>query len=251
MNYLENLTEEEIQTKTFPIENVLLNSLYYPSSAFDGGVVKHCNTINCNLGIINFIYCDFAIGEAAFIEEMNSFLGYHILASRDLRQNELIPKSWHPVLPPHVQVEKYEYWKHERKPFIKWVVYERDENRSDAHGPMRFSLLYIGGEGVATFQALYWTNRITPKALAIIQPGTGFGMNWTDFRDYDSHLAWVIRNNPLHGMPDVIYYGGYGTEYDDFKWPNYKQKSVIRPYYSNRPIGRGGEVRFFLKLNST
>jgi hypothetical protein len=25
--------------------------------------------------------------------------------------------------------------------------------------PERFSLLYIGGEGVATYQALYWTHR--------------------------------------------------------------------------------------------
>jgi len=247
MNYLDNLTEEEILTQTFPIEQVLLNSLFYPSSAFDGGVVKYCNTTNRNLGIINFIYCDFAFGEDAFNTEMNTFLGYGILASRSVSQNELIPNGWQPVLPPRIQVEKYEYWKHVRKPFIKWVVYERDENRGEPHGPKRFSLLYVGGEGVATFQALYWTNHLTPKALAIIQPGTGFGMNWTDFHDYDSHLAWVLRNNPTKEMPDAIYYGGIGSGYDNFKWPNYKQERIIRPYYNNHSIARGGEVRLFLK----
>ncbi len=36
---------------------------------------------------------------------------------------------------------------------------------------------------VATHQALFWTNRKSAKALAIIQPGAGFGLKWTDFRD--------------------------------------------------------------------
>src|SRR5674476_982995 len=51
------------------------------------------------------------------------------------------------------------------------AVYERLEKFDDNFGPLKFSLLYIGGEGVATFQALYWAKKKTAKAVAIIQYG--------------------------------------------------------------------------------
>ena len=48
---------------------------------------------------------------------------------------------------------------------------ERDDDFGEDHGPERFSLLYVRGEGVATFAGLYAANKVSPKALAIIQPG--------------------------------------------------------------------------------
>ena len=96
--------------------------------------------------------------------------------------------------------------------------------------PRKIFLLYIGGEGVATFQALFWTNNISPKALGIIQPGTGFGLNWTDFRDTNGSLAWVVNNNPA-GQPDLIYYGGIGqSDYSDFDREGYTQSETMAPY---------------------
>ncbi|MCF8227153.1 MAG: hypothetical protein K9J30_14850 [Bacteroidales bacterium] len=112
------------------------------------------------------------------------------------------------------------------------------------HGPKRFSLLYLGGEGVASYQALYWTNQMKPKALAIIQPGTGFGLNWTDFRDENRDLGWVVRNNPS-GEPDIIYYGGYGSGYNDFAWNGYSETRIIHHYYNYN----NGEVRVFTRQN--
>jgi len=73
------------------------------------------------------------------------------------------------------------------------------QKKDESYNPKRFSLLYIGGEGVATYQALYLSNRIKPKIVTVINPGTGFGLNWTDFRErnkifgrtilYDKNLA--------------------------------------------------------------
>jgi hypothetical protein len=128
------------------------------------------------------------------------------------------------------------------RPFMQWVVYERDACRDESHGLKRFSLLYIGGEGVATYQALYWSNRQRPKAMAIIQPGTGFGLNWTDFREQGNPLNWVVKNNPA-GTPDLIYYGGYNRAYDDFSWEEYEPERKIIPYYNE---GRG-EVQILKK----
>lgn len=71
------------------------------------------------------------------------------------------------------------------------------------HGPVRFSLLFIGGEGVATYQALYWSNKTTAKAVAIIHPGTGSGFNWTNFLDGEKALGYTVTKNP-YGQPDSM-----------------------------------------------
>lgn len=229
-NWLESLTAEEIQSGTLPLAQLLQDSFYYPSCGFDGGIVKDCNTLGRSFGIQSFVYCDYATGEEAFMEMQNSFLGYHVLSSRPLQAQELTPNGWVPQFPPKVSLHNYQKYKNSWKPFGHWTVYQRNEDRDESLGPRRFSLLYIGGEGVATYQALYWSNGQHPKALAIIQPGTGFGLNWTDFRKKDYPLHWVVKNNPF-GVPELVYFGGYGNGYDHFSWEEYEPIRKIRPYY--------------------
>lgn len=243
MSWLVNITQEQIESGMFPLKDVLQNSFYYPSCGFDGGIIKDCNTMGRDLNIVSFIYCDYATGEQAFRQEQNSFVGYHVLGSRSVSHSELTPNGWRPKFPPNFNLQDYQRYRDTWKPFINWTVYERDDNRDDNHGRTRFSLLYLGGEGVATYQALYWTNKISPRALAIIQPGTGFELNWTDFRDGNGALAWVVNNNPV-GQPEFIYYGGYGNGYSDFNWNGYIQSRIIRPYYIEE-----GEVRIWIKQN--
>ena len=242
MNWLNALSPESIAQQAFPLQEVLHNSFYYPSSWFDGGVVKDCNTLAKDLQINSFIYCDYAVGKAAFLQKQPTFVGYKVLASRNIATKELIPNGWHNILPPGVNRNDYQYYKNEWEQFIHWTVYEREQTRSEQHGPERFSLLYLGGEGVASYQALYWSNKAKPKALAIIQPGTGFGLNWTDFRDKDQALAWVVNQNPA-GTPDLIYYGGVGKNYHNLNWNNYQEQRTISSYYGKN----SGEVRVYQK----
>lgn len=237
MSWLNNFTKDKIENGKFPLNEVLQNSFYYPSCGFDGGIVKDCNTLGRELGIVSFVYCDYATGQEDFMSEQNSFVGYHILGCRNVTQAELTPKGWTPKFPPGFNLQQYQQYRSEWKPFIIWTVYERDENRDDSHGPEKFSLLYLGGEGVATYQALYWSNNISAKALAIIQPGTGFGLNWTDFCDPNGALSWVVNHNPS-GQPDTIYYGGYSGGYNNLNWGNYKLTRTIKSYYGHN----AGEV---------
>ncbi len=76
--------------------------------------------------------------------------------------------------------------------------------------------------------------------MAIIQDGSaGFGINWTDFSDRSSALAWVVMNNEF-GKPDTIFYGGYSNDYNDFNWEEYEVYRIISPYYTfsgRRPFG--------------
>lgn len=232
MSFLDDLTVEQIEMAPFPLHDILNNSLYYPSCGLDGGVVKDCNTLNAGLGIVSFIYCDYGVDEEKLMGQINTFRGYRLFASRAVNPMDLIPNGWVPQYPPNFDFERYRQYEAHWQHFIQWFVYERCEEMRDNHGPKRFSLLYCGGEGVATYQALYWTNNACAKALAIIQPGHGFGLNWTNFFDADGKLAWVINNNP-NGIPEVIYYGGGGGGYDDFGWEGYESVRMISPYYGS------------------
>lgn len=236
MSYLDNLTVTDIEYGHFPLQNILANSLFYPACDNDGGVVKDCNTLNRKLGIENFIYCDYAFGEDRLNEAMDTFHGYSVLASRSLKQFDLIPNRWDMKMPPGLDLRQYHNHREAYKtPFAKWIVYHRDATKGDDFGPARFSLLYIGGEGVATYQAIYWSNNACPKILAIIQPGHAFGLNWTDFTSPTGYLNWVVTNNPNHQMPEQIYFGGIGNydSYNDLNWTGYAKLRGIKRYYDS------------------
>ena len=217
--FLATLTPASIHTIPFPIAELLENSVYYPSSHFDGSVVKayaHDHP--------SFVYCDYGVTEDQFMAEIQTFRGYDVLAHRPVQKDELIPNGWQPQQPPHHLLANYgKYPDYIKPPFAHWAVYERKPEYSDRHGPVRFSLLFVGGEGVATYQALYWSNRTTPKAVAIVRPGTGFGLNWTNFLDGTKALGHVVTQNP-HGTPNLI----ITCSRQLLNWPNYPRQTNER-----------------------
>jgi len=233
---LESLSQSDIEAGSLPLNLLLQDSLYYPSAGLDGAIVKHFSN-----QYQSFVMCDYAQGFDAFSKEVNHFKGYQIVGQRALVEKELIPNGWDMQIPPGVHLEEYlQYQSSFKTPFAHWAVYERLPEYDESHGVKRFSLLYIGGEGVATYQALYWSNKQTAKALAIVQPGTGFGLNYTDFRDSNKPLGWVVLQN-TSGTPDTIIYGGIGNEYSDLNWQDYKiTETIISPYYNipDHPKGK-------------
>ena len=88
-------------------------------------------------------------------------LGYHVLGHRSLRRDEYIPADWHlEMVSPEARPEPMaspHYWdsflgtKDGPAHFAHWVVFERNADRGEEHGPERFSLLFVCGEGLATF----------------------------------------------------------------------------------------------------
>lgn len=242
MCYLNNLTLKDIEQGPIPLNEMLANSFFYPACDNDGGIVRDCNITNKGLGIDTFIYCDYAYGEERLNEQMDTFHGYKVFATRKLKQSDLTPNGWAPKLPPKLSMARYNTYRDAYKtPFAKWIVYERVDEKGEEFGPKRFSLIYIGGEGIATYQAIYWTNNACPKAIAIIQPGHAFGINWTDFTEPNGYLHWVVANNPNKQMPKQIYFGGVmGREdYDDLNWRNYKKVRGIERYYDQSQKGCG------------
>lgn len=219
--FLDNLTTDKIVSDEFPLLEILRNSLYYPASGLDGNMIVHFGKM-----VKSFIYCDYGIDELEFINKKDGFYGYSLIANRSINKSEFGNINDHVDM---IESEKFRWLLNNnfiKTPFAHWAVYQRDSDFDDQHGPNRFSLLFIGGEGMSAYHSLYNANKITPDYLAIVQPGTGFGGNWTDFRKKDAPLARAIYTNQS-GPPNKIIYGGIGSGYEDFDWPNYKFEKRI------------------------
>lgn len=204
-----------------PIRSLLEHSLYYAACGRDGDPVRYLGGF-----VHSYVFVDYTTGRDAVLASLrdshHGFHGYRILHWRDVGVDELMPQGVPPPrtgekLPAHL----LRFEDCIKPPFALWVVFEREPAFGAEHGPERLSLLYIGGEGVATFQALYHGHRCAPDVVAIIRPGTSFGFNWTDFCDPSREFARCVLNNPT-GAPRHLLVGEmWGHTSDRPCWPNY------------------------------
>ena len=234
-----NRNQEEIQNGEFPLREILKDSLYYPASGTDGDPVKYLAG-----NVLSFIYADYGIERNEVLHTLkhgqHRFCGYAPVALRDVNMKELCPDGWTPKLPRPGDGNPERGRSFIKPPFAVWSIFQRLAGFSDEHGPERFSLLHICGDGVATFQALYHGNHCVPHAVAVINPGTGFGGNWTDFSDRALIFARSVLENPS-GDPELLLYGGICPADDPFYqepcWPDYPEPVACVPKYDGGYIG--------------
>ena len=215
--------------KKLNLQQILTDSLYYPACDIDGGVIKYCNEHYDKFGINSYVYADYGIKEKRLKEYLDGFYGYYLTKSRAISAanlgfdlSQLIPEC------SDEDKERIELWR--QKPFARYAVFERDFEFGPEIGPEVFSLLYLCAEGITVYENLYIANGIVPKAMAVIQPGTAFGGNWTNYSDPDAPLAITVMKGKT--MPNYFFYGGYGYfSYEDFMWPGYRQIDAIDNYY--------------------
>ena len=209
------------QSSPFPLMDVLNDSLYYPSSRFDGSPIRHLSG-----NIHSFIYADYFVTSDELEEKVKTpgFLGYHKILSRSVTEKELTPNGWQP--PPLVNPKMVSRFLSEhdgnppmafrKKPFATWFVFQRDDLRNNEHGAKRFSLLYLCAEGVTTYQALYVSNNCSALGIALIVDGSAFGGNWASYYPRRSPLATTVLNNPA-GRPRFLFHDG------SVRWPEYPE----------------------------
>lgn len=231
--WLSALDVDSITRQPLPLRELLEGSLYYPSCGTDGGPVKYMG-----YRIQSFIYIDYGFDRASFLEALRQrpFFGYRILASRAVRESELQVQGWlEPPLSEREMIRARDATRNLRgMPFCEWLVFERLPEMTEQHGPQRFSMLYLCADGVAAFQALYVEKAIHPAAIAVIQPGYGFGGNWTNFTDPEGPLARVVRSNSA-GLPTYLLYGGHGPRryFTSLPWPQYSELVRWYPYHTH------------------
>ena len=154
-----------------------------------------------------------------------------------MNANELTPSGWQLQIPPNVDPEPYmnamgNAQATPNNSFAQWTIFERLENFGDEHGPKRFSFFFIRGEGAATYQALYVSNKALPKIVAIIRPGNGYGGGFTGFERLllstmemhpkglpDKLLCWYMISNPTLTTLDSPWATIYNLTNFDQTWP--------------------------------
>jgi hypothetical protein len=171
-HWLESLDAASVRHSQLPLDEILRDSLYYPSCGFDGDPVRFLAG-----NVLSFIYVDYGMDRQQLEHALatRGFRGYEVIAKRDLDESELAPRGWKStsIFDTHLDAHRYRQW---MKPsFCQWRVFGRCAQMPASHGPKRFSLIYFCADGVAAFDALYVANHAAPAYVAVIQPGHGFG----------------------------------------------------------------------------
>lgn len=197
-----------------PIADILQGSVFYPASGMDGRPVKYLGGFSHS-----FVYADCNISSEALTQHLDTFKGYRVIFSRSVKQEELCFKPFQPILPTRSDGDpQYLHVKDDFLPYALWAVYERLPEFSEAHGPERFSLLFVGGEGSASFQALYYSNQCAPSTVVLIR-SDAFTGNWTQFYDGERIFARSVLQNP-QGTPEYLFFCDHSRTPP---WPGYSK----------------------------
>lgn len=220
-----------------PLFEILKNSFFYPAGGLDGRVIQYFNK-----KIPSFIYVDLYINEEQLFDEINTFTGYKVLFIKKISNQQLGIESIRPYL---ISEDDQNCWDRENPlvyRYAYWVVYERLDGYDENHGSKRFSLLYIGGEGVSSYMSLYKRNKLSPLGIGLIR-SDGFTGNWTEFCCDNSVLAKLVKNNEF-GMPKYLI-SERTNEGGNAPWPWFAHKIASLP---TRSTGEADSFREKLHL---
>ncbi|MBM4259568.1 MAG: hypothetical protein FJ147_27180 [Deltaproteobacteria bacterium] len=207
--WLRGLADRDDLPIPIPLEHILGESCFYPSSGLDGSPILLAN--GC---VHSFVYADYGTSRDAVLRAMSSpgFKHYRLLLQRDVARQELVPEHWNPTV---------SYWfddpgaqgrlmtaQQSCEPFGVWSIWRRVDERNEKAGPLLFSFLFLGGEALACYDGLYRRVGVVPKVIALIQPGHAFGGNWTDFTDPVAPFWQAVTEQGA--FPDYLLMGSYG-----------------------------------------
>ena len=188
--------------------------VYYPGAGTDGQAVAlfgGAGAAHC------FVYVDYGIERAEIERQLDhpvhGFMGYRSIARASIVWRELTPHGW----PLHLQAgdkprpSEVAPW---ITPFAFVEVLERLPSFGPDHGPTRLAVLFIGGDGVATYDALFCQRWGRPPFALVLQDH-GFGGGYTSFGERGL-LRAIARRADRH--PELLLVAAGNTE----PWSGYE-----------------------------
>lgn len=199
--------------------------LYYPGSATDGhpiSVFGKAHAVHC------FVYADSGFSKAELERQLTDPadhehpMGYSLLSLIDVAERELTPHGWtrHEALSSDAD-EHFLATRPPEGPFAVFAVLERNPDRGDDHGPKRLALLHIGGDGYATFDALF-CQKNSRLPYAVLLQDHGFGGNWNREGFGGEGLLWRLAHQKGGKMPTWLFVATDNTQ----PWPGYREVSA-------------------------
>jgi hypothetical protein len=214
----------------FCLQNLLVDSLYYPACGLNGTPVKFLAG-----NILSFVYTDYSITKEEYLDNLNGSgedcgcRGYHTVLQREIFRKDIVPDDWVPPPLPTDPDARRRVLDRQRacRPFGHWSIWQRDRDKDEAYGPELFSLLYFAGEMSAIYDGLYCRLKIAPAILAVISPGA-IGGEWESATSNDSFFKTVVSSNKA-GMPKYLLNGGFGRGfYEEPCWNEYRGERIIQ-----------------------
>ncbi len=177
-------------------------TVYYPGYGNDGYPVKVCARAHAAHA---FVYVDYGVCEQTVKDRLQrkgdpAFRGYDVEHEEEVREIVLLPNErTEEELSRAANCIKV-------NPFRLYVVLKRDKDHDDTQGPERLAMLFVGGDGFVTYNALYChANGTPPPFLAMLQDH-GYGKNYDEFcagglleriaRRCGAYPEWLIVGRP-------------------------------------------------------
>jgi hypothetical protein len=154
--------------------------VYYPGSGTDGHPVK---LFGSSHSAHSFVYVDYGINQDFLEKELghpeHGFQGYHNLSRINLTESDLLSEKW----TTHCRHSNRSSGHHRNidQSFGFIEILERDQSLGDDYGAHRLAILFLGADGIATYDALFCQTHSISAPFALIIQDHGFGGNYDRF----------------------------------------------------------------------
>jgi len=196
-----------------PIKDFLGSRIvFYPGSGHDGQPVAlfgSSHAAHC------FVYADYGVSQTEVESDLNnpntSFRGYQTLARIKIHESELTPHGWAHHLS-REDIRNPTFAKGFVKPFGFMEILERLVDLDERHGPERLALLFLGADGIASYDALFCQGITNPPFGLVIQEH-GFSCNYDTF-GRDSLLELIATRTGT--FPELLLVSANGQAWDGY-----------------------------------
>jgi hypothetical protein len=144
--------------------------VYYPGSALEGSPI---HVFNESHAAHLYFYIDYGFGKEEIERAMSERipLGYHIYDEWEISERDILPHAPRYHLNADDRRRVTELYKSAQVPtrnsFGLLKIYERDESYGEKHGARRFAVLFLGGDAIAVYDAIFGNTIAKPFACII------------------------------------------------------------------------------------
>jgi len=131
-----------------------------------------------------FVYADYGIEQTALkqelVDEKYAFRGYSTLSRVPVTETDFTPQGRIPHIRRHRSGSHKFAQKTKARPYGFIEILARKPEFDDTHGAARLAILFLGSDGVVTYDSLFCQDRSPPLYAALIAD-YGFDANYTKF----------------------------------------------------------------------
>ena len=197
--------------------------VYYPGSALEGSPIHVFNSAHA---VHVYLYVDYGFSKEEIERLLSEHIpmGYHIYDEPEVTERDILPHAPQYHLTANEFEDVRELYKVSQVPtqnsfgFLK--IYERDESLGDEHGAERFAVLFLGGDAIAIYDAIFGNTTAVP--FACILGNYGFDGSYAGF--YGGGLLETIAKR-INRLPKYIVCD------KDYPWSGYSMLKTVGGTY--------------------